>query len=317
MTPSPDAEAAPRDRSGLRFLALMGGALALSVASPLVVLVVPFALFGVLLPVQDLRPRVMGAGLLLLLLMLGGSGLGLVDRAWAVLLGGAFVAFTLAEPEGRPFLDRALGGLVLAVMATASVLSALGGWPVLDAMVAARIEAGTEATLELGRSILGGEGGEGWAAAARSTARWQHLLFPAQAALGSLLALAAAWWLHLRVSEGRGDGIGRLRDFRFPDVLVWVLVAGLALGLGFGWEEGWGRVGANLVAFMVPLFALRGAGVLLALSGGIGWMGWFLLTGGMVLAAPVMIAGASVVGLGDAWMDFRGRANRGAGPGLS
>jgi hypothetical protein len=313
---APGAEPAPGGHPRLRAVALLAGCLALSVGSPVLLVAIPLGLFGLLLPAPSRRGVFVGAALLgWFFLLVGGSGLVAVDRGWGILLGGSFVALTLVAPE-RSVTNRALGALALAGAWASGVLALTRGWGVLEGAVARRIEAGTAATLSLVESLGGGEGGGAFAEAAQATGSLQLLLFPAQAAVASLLALAGAWWLHVRITEGRTDGVGPLAGFRFPDEMVWVLILGIALILGFGWEEGWGRAGANLVAFAGALFALRGAAVLLHLSGGVGWMGGLLLAVGLVLAAPVVVAGASVVGLGDAWMDFRSRASRGGGPGL-
>lgn len=249
------------------------------------------------------------------LLLTGATGAGAVDRGWGILLGGTFVALTLVAPH-RSATERALGAVGVSAAWTAAVLALSGGWVALEALVAQRIEAGTAATVALMESVVGEAGAGAFGEAAEATGAAQLLLFPAQAGIASLLALAGAWWLWVRVAEGRSDGVGPLRGFTFPDGMVWVLILGVVLILGFGWEVGWGRAGVNLVAFSGALFALRGGAVLLHLSGGVGWWSGLFLVVGLVLAAPVMIAGASVVGLGDAWLDLRSRASRGDGPGL-
>ncbi len=297
-----------RERPGLRAVALVVGVLALSVGSPVLLVLLPLALTALLLPETGMRGALLGGGLLALAL-LGGGGGGLpdVDRGWGILLGGGFVAATLAWPE-RAFIDRGIAAVAFAAGGAGLVLLSTGGWAILDALVAERIATGTEATTELGRSWLG-EGGEaGFAAAAARTAEVQRYLFPAQAGAASLLGLGAAWWLHARVFLGRSDGVGSVRSFRFPDPLIWVLIMGLVLVLAAGWDTDPGRLGANLAAFMGVLFALRGAGVFLVLSGGMGWFGVLLVAVGLVLATPVMLAGATMLGLGDAWFDLRARA---------
>jgi hypothetical protein len=289
-------------------VALLVGVLALSVGSPVLLVALPLALTALLLPETGIRGALVGGGLLAFGLLGGGmGGLPDVDRGWGILLGGGFVAATLAWPA-RPFIDRGLAALAFAAGGTGLVLVAGEGWAVLDALVADRIAAGTEATVELGRSWMG-EGGEaGFAAAAARTGEVQRYLFPAQAGAASLLGLGVAWWLHGRVFLGRSDAIGAVRSFRFPDPVIWVLIVGLVLVLAAGWDSGLGRAGANLAAFAGVLFALRGAGVFLELSRGIGWFGVLLVGVGLVLATPVMFAGATMLGLGDAWFDLRARA---------
>ena len=54
--------------------------------------------------------------------------------------------------------------------------------------------------------------------------------FPALLALESLLALALAWTLYHRFSRARiGEPLGRLKEFRFNDQLVWGLIVAVAL----------------------------------------------------------------------------------------
>lgn len=309
------APSSPGGRPGLRGLALLAGCLVLSVGSPVLPVLLPLALFGLLLPGVPVRSVVIGA-VLLALVLLGGGGGGLpdVDRGWSLMVAGGFVAATLAGP-GRSFMERALIGLLVGAGWAGVVLAGSGGWPTLEALVGARIDAGMAATLELTEGWQGG--GAGFREAAQRTAEVQRLLFPAQAGIATLLGLGGAWWLHLQVSgdaEGRRSaGVGRLEEFRFPDPMIWILIAGLALALVFGWGEGWGRAGANLVVFMGALFALRGAGVLLYIWGGLSWLRGLLLVVGMVVAAPVVLAGTMAVGIGDAWLDLRARAARNAG----
>jgi hypothetical protein len=307
----------PGGRPGLRGLALLAGCLVLSVGSPVLPVILPLALFGLLLPGVPTRSLVLGA-VLLGLALLGGGGGGLpdVDRGWTLMVAGGFVAATLTGP-GRPFVERALVGVFVGAGWAFVVLAGSGGWPVLEALVAARIDAGMTATVELTQGWEGFGGGAGFRDAAQRTAEVQLFLFPAQAGLATLLGLGGAWWLHQQVSGDplgrRAVGLGRLEDFRFPDPMIWILITGLILALGFGWGAGWGRAGANLVVFMGALLALRGAGVLLYLWGGLSWWRGLLLAVGMVLAAPVVLMGAMAVGIGDVWFDLRTRAARNAG----
>jgi hypothetical protein len=74
------------------------------------------------------------------------------------------------------------------------------------------------------------------------------------------------------------------------------------------------RLGANFAFFAGALYALRGIAVFLALSGGLKWSGWILALLGFILAAPVLLTGAMLAGLGDTWLDLRSRG-QGADPG--
>jgi hypothetical protein len=131
------------------------------------------------------------------------------------------------------------------------------------------------------------------------------LVFPALLGLASLSALGFSWWLYKRVSRSPDPGIGALKDFRFNDQMVWILILGMvALLLSSGAIE---RVGVNALVFMGALYALRGAGVVLFLTGGFSLFGGILLLVGFFLLAPFMVLGAMFIGLGDTWFDLRNR----------
>jgi hypothetical protein len=133
----------------------------------------------------------------------------------------------------------------------------------------------------------------------------QGLLFPALLGLASLAGLGLAWWLHQRLIRAEGESIGPLRRFRFNDQLVWALILGLAVVLGFAGLPA--RLGTNAVVFMGALYALRGAAVVLFISGGISFLGGILFALGFLFVAPLMLAGAFIIGLGDTWLDLRAR----------
>jgi hypothetical protein len=76
-----------------------------------------------------------------------------------------------------------------------------------------------------------------------------------------------------------------------------------------GGGDQWTRVGTNAVVFMVALYALRGVGVVLGVRGGLSPLGWVLVGLGLVFAAPALLTGAFLVGLGDTWLDLRARAD--------
>lgn len=302
-----------RERLWLRPVGLLALTVALAVGQPFVLVLVPFALLAFLMPGARLAVFLLGAvagGIAFA--GFPGSGLWYLERGWAILVGGWFTALTLAWPA-RPFLPRALGSLAGAAVWATAVLFALDGWSRAEWLVAERIQASAAATLEVAR-LLGGAGEPGaLSEAVARTAGVQELLFPALLALSTLAALGLAWWLFVRTASGTGAGLGPLRNFRFPDPMIWILIGGVALGLAAGWTEGWGRLGANLTAFMTALYAVRGGAVLLFLSGGVSLVGGVLVTLALVLAAPLLVAGATVVGVGDSWFDLRARALRTSG----
>jgi hypothetical protein len=133
--------------------------------------------------------------------------------------------------------------------------------------------------------------------------------FPALLALESLAALALAWGLFHRISRTRlGPPLSRLRDFRFGDQLVWGLLAGIVL-IVIPTLESLRGLGLNLVAFFGALYILRGLGVL-------AWfiaerrLALFVLILLAVLFTPAVGALALGLGLGDVWVDWRGRARQ-------
>ena len=62
------------------------------------------------------------------------------------------------------------------------------------------------------------------------------------------------------------------------------------------------------MVFMGGLYAMRGAAVLLFLSGGVSGFGVLFLIVGMLFLSPVLISGALLIGVGDTWFDLRSKA---------
>ncbi|MCJ7630367.1 MAG: YybS family protein, partial [Longimicrobiales bacterium] len=216
------------------------------------------------------------------------------------------LALSLRWPGVR-FLPRGLGAVVGAFLGTALLFWVRpGDWAVVDWAVRSRMEAAFAALLQVIRDNLGPEGiPEGLEAQAMWTIALLRLIFPAFLGLASLSALGFAWWLHKRLGRNPEEGIGPLREFRFNDQLIWVLILGiLALLASSGVLE---RIGANAVVFMGALYALRGAAVVLFLTGGISFFGGVLLLVGFLFVAHFVILGAVFFGLGDTWFDLRAR----------
>ena len=274
--------------------------LTFSVVHPLQLMMIPLALLLVALPPRRI-PLLLFAGLLGLLSFLGPRGnLWAVERGWALLLSGYFVATILLWP-GRSFLVRALTATAATATTAAVVIGWSGGWSELDWMMASHYREVAEA---MGQGWTGGlaNAEEAVALAASLPAR----LFPAFLAVGSVAALAVGWWGYRRLTR-TGEPLGRLTEFRFPDALVWVLIAGLAL-LVVPLADGAARVGSNLVFFMGTLYALRGLAVLVALViGTVGLQVPVLLVLGVVgvVLYPIVVAGTLLLGVTDTWLDLR------------
>jgi len=303
-------EESVREGGWLRLLGLLALSLTLSVGQPFILVVVAFAMLTFLAPGGRILVLLLTAGAFAAIFAGGASeGLWYLERGWAILVGGWFVAFSLFLP-GRPFLARALPSLLGSIVCVGGILATLGSWSTVETLVAERVEVSMTATLQLMNALAEGDLQVGLMEAMSTTARVQGVLFPALLGLSSLTSLGVAWWLHVRVSPLEGPGFGLFREFRFPDPLIWIFIAGLGLVLVAGWSVGWGRLGMNLVAFMGALYVLRGVAVLIVLWGGVSFTGGLLLTLALVLAGPLVALGVMLVGVSDSWFDLRTRVER-------
>ena len=139
-----------------------------------------------------------------------------------------------------------------------------------------------------------------------SIPKWSSLLVPALLALESLAAMGLGWALFHRMSNvAIGPQLGKLRDFRFNDQLVWGVAVGASIFLLPAFQEG-RNAGLNLLLFFGILYTLRGMGIL-------AWMSrtralTFMLFALAFLAWPLVAALAFGLGLGDTWLDLRTRA---------
>jgi hypothetical protein len=305
--------AAGESRDWPRALALFAAAFSLSAARPSVLIGVPLILLLLALPTTRLPAIIMG--LLAALLAFGGGpgdGLWYAERAWALLLGGWFAALSLRWPGVRVF-PRAAASVIgaAAVVATVLWVGPPSGWVTLEWLVDDRIRSGVGAGLEALRAAAPEQGG--LSPALVESARWvmdfQVLVFPALLGLASLASLGVAWWLHARLTDGEKPVLRPVSEFRFNDQLVWVFIAGLAILIG-GWGGPWGRAGSNTVVFMGALYAVRGAAVVLFVTGGVTFFGAAMLFLGLLFIGPVMFALALFIGLGDTWVDLRERLRR-------
>ena len=248
-------------------------------------------------------------------------------RGWSLLLAGSFGLVCLFGNRGS-FFPRALLALGMA-LGLAFIMSAIG--PVgpadaLDTLSSELQRRNTETMVQLNDEI--GEHDQAWReltekfpqvasypavfeASLKVASTAGLSVFPALLALESLAALALAWAVYHRLGRARlGAPLGRLRDFRFNDQLVWGLIVGFTIVFlpTLSAFRGFGR---NLLVFLGALYAVRGLGVLT----------WFLSPGVItqtvlvVLAvllwpiaqaiAPYMALATFGLGLGDTWADWR------------
>ena len=256
---------------------------------------------------------------------------GALARGWSLLVASAFGLVGVVAP-GRRFLPRALSALGLAVATALVVLFATDRSParVVDVMTAEygrRVEGSLSAwrrhvaadwTERTAREPELAERADDAAGALAALPPRAASLVPALAALESLAALALAWAIYHRLARARiGPPLAPLRDLRFSDQLVWGVVAGAAMLLVPSLAA-LAPVGLNLLGFFGALYALRGLGVVRWLAPerwvAFAALGLALLLPvlGPVLLAQALGALAVLLGLGDTWMDWRGRRPRAA-----
>ncbi len=286
------------------------GVLLLSVLDALALVLLPLAILMVGWP-SDRRAKWLVAGVLLWLLgvLVVGGPFALLSRGWALLLGGVYLALSLIRPEW-PVTSRALAatGVALGIGAAGLVLSGQAG--AFDTQIREHFAAMSSLTVaDLQERMPDSQ----WVAELRGATEQisaaQARLFPALLALQSLVALAlASWWVRWlgRARSGAFE-LRRLRDFRFNDQLIWLLIAGLVLlVLPFG--AGAQRMAINMIVFMTALYALRGLAVFMYLAVGsrsIPTMVFGVIA--LIFLYPVAFTAALLMGVGDTWLDVRRR----------
>lgn len=283
----------------------------LSPISPVVLMCVPLAVL--LLAFHPRSPfALVAGGLLLVAVFVGGAPDGSpmwhAERAWGLLLAGGFVLATVIRRRASIVLRGVAAlGLALTIVAALGALEPrlLGE---LDWWVGSRLGRAARAGAELlGRNAAVGAELE---ATLHRIVDVQSVIYPAFLALASLASLSVAWYAVRRL-EGMGEALAPLRDFRFSDQLVWILIGGLLLLL-LPVGEAAARLGENAMVFMGGLYLLRGLGVLLWMGAALVTSTWgaVLWTAAAILFYPVVAGAALLLGLGDTWLDLRGRLRR-------
>jgi hypothetical protein len=278
-----------------------------SVVHPALLIFVPLSLLLLALPPR--RPVLVVVAAVMMGIALAGppaDAFWYAERGWALVLGGWFLIMVVALPAAG-FFSRALAAVGATLGSAALLLLATrGGWQQFDSLVAQRLRAGASDMLALWSRGGASEWGRQFGQAMQRAAEIQALLFPALLGLGSLAALAVAWWGYRRLGLAEPRPLRPVREFRFPDELVWLLIAGIALVL-LPLDAVGERAGANLLVFMAALYALRGAGVLLARSGRLGPGAVIAATLAILFLYPLVVAATVLVGLADTWLDLRAR----------
>lgn len=313
MEQGTEAQGVERRRAWVRALALFAVAIATVVARPSVLVAVPLL---VLIGMGGIRsvPVFVMTVLGMAIVMLGPrDDLWYLERAWALVAGGIFAALAVGLPHWR-LSSRSLAAVGATVGVFGVFLAArAGAWTGVDWSVAGGIEAAYQNVIDL---MVVTRGGQALDPASMASMMWLtestiHV-FPARLGLQTMAALGVAWWLYVRLMHNHSSGLGRLRDFRFNDHLVWLMIIGLGM-VALRSGEGAGRIGANLAVFMGGLYAMRGAGVFLFVNGGISFIGVVLLAVALFFLAPLVLGFALMLGVADTWLDVRTRMSAVAG----
>ena len=275
-------------------------------ARPSVLVAVPFLLLVV---TNTLRGyAILGATLVAIIIVMVGpyDGMWYLERGWALLLGGCFVGLSIARPKMK-ISDRALEAVFGALVLAAILMTLMSGaWNIVDWVISDRVRATVAQVIALG-------GSEGLAPALITafyqTADAQILIFPALTALASMSALLLSWWLFIFFSGRSEEALGSVKNFRFNDHLIWMLVVGLFL-LFTRWNEPLQRLGSNAVVFIGALCAVRGAAVIVFITGGFSVLGYAMTLLGLVIVTPIVLGGAVLIGIADIYLDFRKRSEQ-------
>jgi hypothetical protein len=288
----------------------------LSVVQPALLIFVPLALLFVALPPR--RPVQLALAALIGWLAFRDVPIGgpvwYFERGWALLLGAWFVLMVALRPTWR-FLPRALAALGgTALTATAVILASRGGFAELDYALSEQLRSAASGAVAGWSRLVGLDRvSEDVTRAVHAAAELQVKLYPAMLGLASLAALGVAWWAFGRVAHGERAPLGPLREFRFRDEMVWLLIGSIVL-LGLPLDALTTRIGENLLTFMAVLYALRGAAVLLVIGGVPGPLGLAVGALLVVLLYPIVMATTFLVGLSDTWLDLRKRREQAMPP---
>jgi hypothetical protein len=278
-----------------------------SVVNAALLIFVPLAFMLIALPPR--KPWLIVVAMILLATMFAGPTGGVLwwyGRGWALILSAWFVLAIALLPQGT--LSRALLALGGSIASVALVfLANRGGWYELEWNVSGQLRRGAADVAAFWAARLKDKPFvNDLVSAVYGFADFQAKAYPALLGVASVSGLALAWWLWRRLSIQDRRPLAPLREFRFNDELIWLVVIGAALVLA-PWHGIAGRAGANLLTFMAALYALRGLAVVVALFGTPSVLGSLFGVLIFLLLYPIVMATTLMVGLTDTWLDLRAR----------
>jgi hypothetical protein len=228
-------------------------------------------------------------------------------RADAVLLTGMFLALTVWRPSAR--FSRALAATALAGGALVVWMWHLGvGWGEIQRAVEHDLWAyNRELIMRLGEAARSRPGTAGMLHQMSSMVESIGSLYPALITVAGLGGLRLAWtWCHRIARHPVGPPAPPFTAFQFSDQLVWGWVVALGLCL-LPLPTVWASVGANLLLVWAVLYAIRGLAVFSAGSGRISGPVIATIAFVAMFLLPFVVAGLTLLGLADTWLDFRRR----------
>jgi hypothetical protein len=218
-----------------------------------------------------------------------------------------FLALTLWYPSAR--FSRALAATALAGGALLVWMTHLDvGWGEIQRAVEHNLWTyNRDLLMRLSEATRARSDAEGALYGLSSMARMVASLYPAFMALASLAGLRLAWnWYHRIARYPQGSAPAPFRAFQFSDQLVWGWVLGLALSLLPSTNPG-AFIGGNLLLVWAVLYAVRGLAVFSAGSGRVSVPVIAAVSVVALFLLPFVLAGLTLLGLADTWLDFRRR----------
>ena len=228
-------------------------------------------------------------------------------RAGAVFLAGTFLALTVWRPSA--LFSRAMTATAIAGFALTLWMWHLDlGWGEVQRSLEQNLWTYNRDLMLRLREVAGnGAGGEGMMVEMSSMVRTIGSLYPAFLALASIGGLRLAWtWYHRIAEHPMGSAPPQFTSFRFNDQLVWGWVIGLALSLLPLTPSG-KLIGGNLLLVWAAIYAVRGLAVFSAGSGRLPVPIVVTISVVAMFLFPFVMAGLTLLGLADTWLDFRRR----------